>query len=111
MDILAKKDYCLLKLISQKTLTKNEICVKHNPSRLQLLSENNYVYFDGATDMWGTYEPSTTVKISEQGLMYLENHKWYVRRERFLFLRDSICVPIVVSLLVTALSQVLLYWL
>lgn len=116
MELLPQNTYMILKSLKKKDLLENAIILKYGETaseRLYELLGKKYIIRSSAVDSWG--KPTEPIKyaITEDGLRYLEDHDSITHDEKWEALKNSVIVPIIVSvissLLINGIS-LLLQW-
>lgn len=114
MEILPQNTYTMLKSISKKELTKDEIVNRYGKTaevRMTALIERHFIQLSSQVDRWGKPIEKPKYAITISGLCYLEDHKSYVSDERWRVLKYSIIVPILVSVTSSLLINGISLWL
>ena len=114
MEILPSKTYRLLKSLKHKSLLETTIQRKYGKtanSRLRVLSNKLYIEAVSKFDKWGSPTEPVKYSISEKGLAYLEDHKSYIVEQKFQVIKNSVIIPIIVSVISSLLINGISLWL
>ena len=102
MELLPKTTYEILKSLRKNDLLKETIINKYGEStetRLDDLIDKKYIRISSQKDPWGKLEEPAKYSITESGLSYLEDYKDFVNSEKWSALKNSVIVPILVSVI------------
>lgn len=113
MELLNKKDVVILKYISKNEPKRATIKNKFNfqvDFRLDKLRDMDLIIFDSKINCYGEIIEEGSAKLTNRGKAYLENSKDQHKQETLNFLKTSIIVPIIVSI-ITNLAITVIQWL
>ena len=114
MDILPENTYKILKSLKDNEMLEDVILRQYGEAanaRIGDLLENHYIIKSSKVDLWGKSTEPTKYAITENGLRYLEDHETYVLNERISILKNSVIVPIIVSVISSLLINGISLWL